>query len=182
MLARLSASLPPSGTAPEAAVSPRIPRWRRKEETRIIRPPAASMVRTCVNDPAAQSVRAVACRSAQEGVGNAGCPRTRSRVRKVESTRVSHHGYAGNTRHSRTRWFTAYSALSPVTGLSCHCRRRKPVSANLMPASGHQDHTPSPSASGALVFCALRVHRIPPRVRDDRDTPLEWDETEQLLH
>jgi hypothetical protein len=22
-----------------------------------------------------------------------------------------------------------------------------------------------------------RVHRIPPRVRDDRDTPLEWDET-----
>ena len=31
----------------------------------------------------------------KEGVGNAGCPRTRSRVRKVESTRVSHHGYAG---------------------------------------------------------------------------------------
>jgi hypothetical protein len=23
----------------------------------------------------------------------------------------------------------------------------------------------------------IRVHRIPPRVRDDRDTPLEWDET-----
>jgi hypothetical protein len=23
----------------------------------------------------------------------------------------------------------------------------------------------------------VRVHRIPPRVRDDRDTPLEWDET-----
>ena len=23
----------------------------------------------------------------------------------------------------------------------------------------------------------IRVHRIPSRVRDDRDTPLEWDET-----
>jgi hypothetical protein len=58
-------------------------------------PFGTSMVQTSVYDPAAQSVRAVACRSAQEGVGNAGCPRTRSRVRKVESTRVSHHGYAG---------------------------------------------------------------------------------------
>ena len=58
-------------------------------------PPGTSVVQTCVYDPAAQSVRAVAWRSAQEGVGNAGCPRTRSRVRKVESTRVSHHGYAG---------------------------------------------------------------------------------------
>jgi hypothetical protein len=23
----------------------------------------------------------------------------------------------------------------------------------------------------------IHVHRIPPRVRDDRDTPLQWDET-----
>ena len=41
-----------------------------------------------------------------------------------------------------------------------------------MPASGHQDHTTLPSASGALVFGAVRVHRIPPRVRDDREPPL----------
>ena len=27
----------------------------------------------------------------------------------------------------------------------------------------------------------IRVHRIPPRVRDDRDTPLEWDETARIL-
>src|SRR5882724_858066 len=38
----------------------------------------------------------------------------------VESTRVSHHGHTGNTRHSPRNGFTAYSALSPVTGLSCH--------------------------------------------------------------
>ena len=34
----------------------------------------------------------------------------------------------------------------------------------------------------AVRFCAvrqrhIRVHRIPSRVRDDRDTPLEWDRT-----
>jgi hypothetical protein len=33
-----------------------------------------------------------------------------------------------------------------------------------------------PQAS-ALVRSAARVHRIPSRVRDDRDTPLQWDET-----
>jgi hypothetical protein len=48
---------------------------------------------------------------------------------------------------------TAYSALSPVTGLSCHRRPRKLPSANLTPASGRQDHTTSPSASGALRRC-----------------------------
>jgi hypothetical protein len=42
----------------------------------------------------------------------------------------------------------------------------------LMPASRHQDHTSSPSASGALVSRTIRVHRIPPRVRDDREAPL----------
>src|SRR5215218_667207 len=30
---------------------------------------------------------------------------------------------------------------------------------------------------GAVRQRHLRVHRIPPRVRDDRDTPLWWDET-----
>jgi len=35
-------------------------------------------------------------------------------------------------------------------------------SANLIPASGDQDHTISPSASAALVFRRLCVHRIPP--------------------
>jgi hypothetical protein len=27
----------------------------------------------------------------------------------------------------------------------------------------------------------IRVHRIPSRVRDDRDTPLEWNETAIVL-
>src|SRR4030081_3945432 len=42
---------------------------------------------------------------------------------------------------------------------------------NLTPASGRQDHTTSPSASGAFVKGAIHVHRIPPHVCDDRETP-----------
>src|SRR5712672_3118317 len=63
---------------------------------------------------------------------------------------------------------------------------------DLTPASRRQDHTTSPSASSAVVLHAAnrsrrairpalashaqhcRVHRIPPRVRDDHDTPLWW--------
>ena len=41
----------------------------------------------------------------------------RSRVCSVESTRVSHHGHTGNTRHSPRKGFTAYLVLSPVIGL-----------------------------------------------------------------
>jgi hypothetical protein len=43
----------------------------------------------------------------------------------------------------------------------------------LTPTSRRQDHTTSPSASGALVSSTIRVHRIPLRVRDDRERPLK---------
>src|ERR1700729_1696556 len=42
---------------------------------------------------------------------------------------------------------TAYFALSPVTGLSCHRRLAELPLRSLTPASGRQDHTTSPSAS-----------------------------------
>jgi hypothetical protein len=51
------------------------------------------------------------------------------------------------------------------------------IIANLTPASGRQDHTASPSASAPFVIGAISVHRIPPRVRDDREPPPLWDET-----
>jgi hypothetical protein len=47
----------------------------------------------------------------------------------------------------------------------------------LTPASGRQDHTASPSATAAFVIRRHRVHRIPPRVRDDREPPLSSGET-----
>jgi hypothetical protein len=60
----------------------------------------------------------------RRGQGMPDARRVRSRVRSVESTRVSHHGHTGVTRHSPRSGFAAYSALSLVTGLSCHHRRR----------------------------------------------------------
>jgi hypothetical protein len=51
------------------------------------------------------------------------------------------------------------------------------LSASLTPASRCQVHTASPSARVTLVSRNFRVHRIPPRVRDDRDTPLSSGET-----
>ena len=53
------------------------------------------------------------------------------------------------------------------------------ASTGLTPASGCQDHTTSPSASDAFVFCTLRVHRIPFRVIDVAQRPsVERDNTD----
>jgi hypothetical protein len=46
------------------------------------------------------------------------------------------------------------------------------IVANLARAWARQDHTTSPSADVPLVNRHIPVHRIPPHVRDDRDTPL----------
>ena len=99
----------------------------------------------------------------------------------VESTRVSHHEYTGNTRHSPRNGFTAYFALSPVTGLVCHRRLRKLVFAHLMPASGHQDHTTSPSAGPrARQSRGLRPPHPAPTFVTMANAPLR-DRTGQVL-
>ena len=86
--------------------------------------------------------------------------------------------FSGGNPAFPARWVTAYSALSRVTGLSCHPHPRKVLlPANLTPASGCQDHTASPSTTAALVIRRHRVHRIPPHVRDDREPPLSSGET-----
>jgi hypothetical protein len=130
------------------------------------------------------------------------------RVRKKAHER-SHHGHTGFTRHSLRNGFTAYSVLSPATNSSCH--RHQQIKVCLSPvgptrlrkfntSNGCQDHTALPSAHAPFVSAPLiahrpmrtrpaitsraqrcRVHRIPPRVRDDRDTPLEWDETARVI-
>jgi hypothetical protein len=71
---------------------------------------------------------------------------------------------------------TVSFVISPVIGLGCH--RRFASAQNLTPASRRQDHTTSPSASARFVKRAISVHRIPSRVRDDRDTPLDRNGTE----
>jgi hypothetical protein len=92
----------------------------------------------------------------------------------VVSTRVSHHGHTGNTRHSPRNGFNGlYRAL-----LGDRAFLPPSLSGSLRQLDA------SVGASGPRVFAVRlsavrqwhhRVHHIPPRVRDDRDTPLEWD-------
>jgi hypothetical protein len=74
---------------------------------------------------------------------------------------------------------TVSFALSPVIGLCCH-RRRQNCFRRLdagVEASGPHDFA---VRVGALVRSAARVHRIPPRVRDDRETPLRGTGCESI--
>ena len=76
---------------------------------------------------------------------------------------------------------TVSFVLSPVIGfLATVIRVMRSIIANLTPASGRQDHTTSPSASRAVRQKRIGVHRIPPHVRDDRETPLVWDGTHAI--
>ena len=74
----------------------------------------------------------------------------------------------------RAMVLTVSFVVSPETGfLSPSSARCGSIVANLVPASGYQDATTSPSADqSALVLSAIGVHRIPPHVRDDREAPL----------
>jgi hypothetical protein len=114
----------------------------------------------------------------QEGAGKAGCalhPRSRVQV----CAKNAHTSIQVQRRQSGfpcASGFTAYFVLSPVTGLFATVAWRISPR-NLAPAPGRQDHTTSPSASATLVSRGFRVHRISPRVRDDRDPPLSSGET-----
>ncbi len=110
-----------------------------------------------------------------------------------------HTGTAEAVRHSLRNGLTAYAVVSPEPNSSGlrHCRldgasirldRRR--HRQLGTSHGCQDHTVLPYANGVVILRAIsrsrvltspcshlarrrpRVHRIPPRVRDDRDTPL----------
>ena len=85
---------------------------------------------------------------AREGVGNAGCQRTRSRACGVGNTRVSHHGYAETPGIPARNGFNGFLRALPGDR-ALLSPSATDHSANLTPASGRQDHTTSPSASEA---------------------------------
>jgi len=67
--------------------------------------------------------------SQSEGAGNTGrSMHPQPRVQNQNSTRASHHGHTGITRHSPRNGFNVYSVLSPVTGsfatVACASYRR----------------------------------------------------------
>ena len=81
-------------------------------------------------------------------------------------------GSAEAIRHSLRNGFNGFLRTLPGDRALLSPSLRRLAPRNLTSASRRQDHTTSPSASGALVRSAIRVHRIPPHVRDDRETPL----------
>src|SRR6266478_2395918 len=98
----------------------------------------------------------------KEGAGKAGCPsHPQPRMQNEKAYELVTTGLPRSSGLPCAMVLTGSFALSLVTGLVCHHRKRKISSANLTPASGRQDHTTSPSALVRLVQRAIRVHRIP---------------------
>jgi hypothetical protein len=106
--------------------------------------------------------------------GKPGARCTRGRAWCVESTRVSHHRFTGTPGLPCAMVLTGSSALSLVTGLSCHHHRRD--------AKHHRQLDASVGASGPHGFAVRKIARSSvappasiasrPYVRDDRETPL----------
>ena len=112
--------------------------------------------------------------SKTEGAGKTGCalhPRSRVQLRTQKRTRA--YRFSGSIPAFPAQWL--YGLLRALPGERLFCHRhplRSLLPRNLTPAPRRQDHTTSPYASRALVLRALRVHRISPHVRDDREPPL----------
>src|SRR6202790_4681978 len=80
----------------------------------------------CVHVPAARCARGLRHLSPSwkvEGAGKAGCAlHPRSRVQNAYRKRTRAYRFSGGNPTFPARWFTAYFALSPATGLFCHRR------------------------------------------------------------
>ena len=108
----------------------------------------------------------------REGAGNAGCTlHPRSRVQKCAKRRTRAYRFSGGIRHSLRNGFTAYIALSPAGRARCHRHQRNcfhQLDASIG-ASGPRDFAVRIRAARQRH---IRVHRIPSRACDDRETPL----------
>jgi hypothetical protein len=71
---------------------------------------------------------------------------------------------------------TVYPVIFPVIGLCCH-RHWRDTSRQLDASVETSEPHDFAVRLRAVRQQHVSVHRIPSRVRDDRDTPLEWDET-----
>ena len=118
-----------------------------------------------------------------EGAGKTGCllhPRSRVRFALTKTA----HEHTGQREHS------GLPCAMALRLTSCSPRRTallppslpESIPHNLTPAPRRPNHRTSPYASGAYVYRAFRVHRISPRVRDDRRAPLICRETDGVMH
>jgi hypothetical protein len=124
----------------------------------------------------ARVLRQVALLRWQRAQGRPGARCTRGLVCNVhKEVRTRAYRFSGEHPAFPAQWFTAYNALSPVTGfVATVAPEKRLLLTNLTPASGRQDHTTSPSASATLVFVTSASTASHRNVRDDRDPPLMW--------
>jgi hypothetical protein len=140
----------------------------------------------CVRDLAARCTRGLHLRlpsSLLEGAGKTGCLlHPRSRVRFAQTKGHTSIQGSGSIPAFPAQWL--YGLLRALPGERLFCLRRPrevlPLP-DLAPAPRRPNHTTSPYASGAYVYRALSVHRISPRVRDDREAPLIRRETKGVV-
>ena len=118
----------------------------------------------------------------QRAQGRPGARCTRGLVCNcAQKTRTRAYRFSGSTPAFPAQWLYGLLRALPGERLFCHRRpARSLLLRDLTPAPRRQDHTTSPYASCAFVSRTLRVHRIPPRVRDDRDPPLVSGETRRV--
>jgi hypothetical protein len=120
-------------------------------------------------------------RPKNRGRGECRVPVAPAASRVEKNTRVRHHRFAGTPDIPCAMVLTvSFVLLCPVTGLCCHRRRRSlPRRLERLRRGVRTTRLRRPQAR-ALVRSAVHVHRIPLRVRDDRETPLRgrgtaWD-------
>ena len=117
-----------------------------------------------------------------EGAGKTGCvPHPRSHV-------LFAHGKEVHTGIQVRRKHPGLPCAMALRLASCSSRRTAllPPSpalliADLAPAPRRQNHTTSPYASSAIVYRAINVHRISPRVRDDGQRPSSSSKTSGVM-
>ena len=133
---------------------------------------------SAISPPVSREVWLVRSALHSEGAGKAGC-RLHPWVpcNKKHGGRTT--GSTGITPAFPAQWFTAYTALSPVTGLSCHCRRRN-LFRQLDASVGESGPHGFAVRINAVRHRRIRVHRIPLHVRDDRERPSERNGTAGL--
>jgi hypothetical protein len=116
-----------------------------------------------------------------EGAGNAGRSTRRSLACKNKKhTRSSPRSHRGSPAFP-AQWFTAYIALSPVIGLSCHCHRRD-TSRQLdagVEASGPHDFAVREKLR--IVERAFASIASRPAFVTIASRPSWWDETARLV-
>jgi hypothetical protein len=116
-------------------------------------------------------------RENQRAQGMPGARCTRGRACRIVSTRVSHHRFTGNIRHSLRNGFNGFLRALPGDRAflppSPQETRKKLASRELDTSVGVSGPHGFAVRNWRLRQCATRVHRIPSRVRDDREPPLE---------